>query len=123
MAFQWIDFIHLADSLANDNSSPTLDAGRRTAISRSYFGAYCKARDFAVKDSRGAFKPEKKADDHRNVRLYFLNHKDENLKCVANTLQSLRDWRNNSDYDESWDCFPFVNKSIEDAGNIFSILA
>lgn len=119
MTFAWIDFLELAEFLANSQGSFSDEAGKRSAISRAYYAAYCHARNYAVNVLGVDFEKDKSArnvDIHVKVRQCYLNHADENLNEIGNLLQVARDRRNNSDYDEKFEHISEVQATIEDAG-------
>ncbi len=55
MSFNWDDYLFLAQELATHPSNfPNQEARLRSAISRAYYSAFCKARDFLRDDRRCA---------------------------------------------------------------------
>ncbi|MCS6889062.1 MAG: hypothetical protein NZQ09_12715 [Chloroflexus sp.] len=96
MAFDWREYLALAKELAGDASaSYSVEAARRAAISRAYYGAFCFARNVA--QAKEGFIPSGSADDHRYLRDHFQKH---GRLAVASQLNRLRQWRNNCDYED-----------------------
>lgn len=91
-----LSFVAVAIRLANSND----EADRRTAVSRAYYGAFHVARRFLV--SCGLHFTQKEANAaeiHRKVQ-YCLDECGSNEAGKASgQLRSLRDRRNEADYD------------------------
>lgn len=96
MPFQWSDFLDIAKFLRNSGKTSSLppDAAYRCAISRAYYAAFCHSRDYAEKNL--GFVPLKTPKDHERLRIHLAKH---NSGKIATTLDRLRQWRNDSDYD------------------------
>lgn len=94
MPFDWNEYLNLAAFLKGDKVTYLPEAGFRSAISRAYYGAYCYARNFAV--AKQSFVVSGTADDHD---LLIKHYAGRGMATVANTLDSLRKWRNQCDYD------------------------
>jgi hypothetical protein len=97
MAFDWSEYLTLARHLQGQvNGSFGQEAALRCAISRAYYAAFCHARNYA-RDCQG-FAPTYKAQDHGLVREHF---KRRGNVIIATSLDQLRQWRNQCDYDDS----------------------
>lgn len=123
MAFAWINYLELAEYLASgDSEGPfTEEAGKRSAISRAYYAAFCHARNYA--SSHWGFIPLKTAEDHDKVATLFLNQDDEVISNIGSDLQTLRSWRNKCDYDDTWNGFPMsVAPAINASSQVFDVL-
>jgi HEPN domain. len=97
MQFQWSHYIEVAKFLfasANDQKIPP-EAGYRSAISRAYYAAFCHAKYYA-KDNF-SFSPADNDKDHLLLRDFL---KDTGRMEIARHLTHLRQWRNESDYDD-----------------------
>lgn len=96
MTFQWADFLIVAKSLHQSGKTSVLptDASFRCAISRAYYAAFCHSRDFA--EINYGFIPTKKPKDHELLRINLAKH---GRGTISTKLDQLRQWRNNSDYD------------------------
>ena len=83
-------------SLAIRLSGGVSEAEYRTSVSRAYFGAFHVAREFCL--SLGIQLP---ATDgaHTKLRHCLANCDDASAKMAANLLKSLRDLRNDADYE------------------------
>jgi len=97
MQFQWSHFIDIAAFLFNHADDTTIprEAAYRSAISRAYYAAFCHAKWYAKEHC--SFEPADNEEDHRDLRNYFKNH---GKKELARHLTQLRQWRNESDYDD-----------------------
>ena len=97
MTFDWELYIQLADELISHQRTLGLhEAYLRTAISRSYYGVFCIARNFLV--NRGVAIP--KVDTHKFVRNKFWNSPNRVEKKVGKGLRDLWIERKDADYDE-----------------------
>lgn len=96
MPFQWSDFLVIAKSLRSSGTTSVLpsDAAYRCAISRAYYAAFCHSRDYAEKNL--GFVPTKKPKDHELLRNHLIK---QSRRKTATMLDRLRQWRNDSDYD------------------------
>lgn len=96
------DFISLALRL----SSSVQESELRTAISRAYYGAFHAAR--MLVEECGVRFPRKEllgADIHRKVRFCLAHAGDDDVVLIVNRLDSLRERRNEADYDLTSDKF------------------
>ena len=69
-------------------------------MSRAYFAAFCRARNFALQHGLilKSLREDEKANVHRQVREHFK--KDPPRRKVAMELDLLRQDRNRCDYDD-----------------------
>jgi hypothetical protein len=89
----------------------------RCAGSRSYYAAFCHARNYAG-DHQG-FLPSNTAYDHHRVRTHFRKRDI----TVAIALERLRQWRNDRDYDDAVAGLPqLLRSAIAEAPKIFNRL-
>lgn len=96
------DFISLALKLSNSAQESEL----RTAISRAYYGAFHAAR--RLLEDCGLRFPRREllgADIHRKVRFCLARAGDDDMAFVVSRLDSLREQRNEADYDLASDKF------------------
>ena len=99
MTFDWIHFIKLAEKLIEDEHNKD-EAVYRTVISRSYYGAHHRARQFL--ESHFALQMDKTADDHGQViRALKRYRNDQQLRRSGRELERLCDDRRRADYDDS----------------------
>ena len=97
MPFDWKEYLNLARSLQNQQGNDySQEAAFRSAISRSYYSAFCHARNF-IRDREG-FIPYNNAMDHSRVRKYFERQKRFD---ISESLNELRRWRNRCDYEDT----------------------
>lgn len=92
MAFDWREYLNLARFLHGQGN----EAAFRSAVSRAYYAAFCHTRNYA-RDRHG-FAPTYKSDDHQLVRNHF---RGRGMTQIAQKLDSLRQWRNRCDYDDT----------------------
>lgn len=121
MPFQWSDFLDIAKFLRNSGKTSSLppDAAYRCAISRAYYAAFCHSRDYAEKSL--GFIPTKNPKDHGKLRIHLSKN---NMGSIATTLDRLRQWRNDSDYENPSPTLsePNANTAITDAEKIIQSL-
>ncbi len=96
MAFDWKEYFHLARFLAQFGTGFTQEAVFRSVVSRAYYAAFCYARNYA-RDRQG-FSPTHTPKDHERVRTHF---KKQGRADIARHLETLRQWRNRCDYDDT----------------------
>lgn len=96
MSFNWSDFLTLAERLADYPDATVVNASFRTATSRAYYAAFGESRDYAV--HKLGFVATKWPDDHKLLRTAYEN---AGMYDVAQSLDRLRRWRNDCDYDST----------------------
>ena len=119
MRFNWKEFHKLAQFLSV-YEGPEFDeeAGKRSAVSRCYFAAFCFARNFA--ESFEGFRPTHSAKDHKLLREHFRSL--GRIK-IAFLLDDLRGWRNFCDYDDKVkDLDQKVRASLKRSQKVFGLL-
>jgi len=100
MSFDWSEYLNLAKELAKQSSSPASEEAKlRSAISRAYYAAFCKARNY-LRDVKG-IQMTGSAQDHQIVAKLFKACSDRNWNKVGVNLERLRIDRNKVDYDDS----------------------
>lgn len=83
-AFDWIEFLDLADDLARRRGDP---AAERTAISRAYYAAFHLASDrFVTAGERLTLL----GDDHALVWDWFVMSSDRRLRAIGANGKRLR---------------------------------
>src|SRR5206468_2099220 len=96
MAFDWHAYVELAVFLQQQaGSAATPESFLRSALGRAYYGAFCHARNYA-RDWLG-FQPRHDGDDHGRLREHL---KRRRRRAVSDKLHRLREWRNESDYQD-----------------------
>jgi hypothetical protein len=94
MPFNWHDYLDLALWLqANFPPSVSAEAAGRAAVSRSYFAAFCYARNYA-RDYLG-FVPRDDDTDHGRLRAHLRQKRRHE---TSRRLDRLREMRNDCDY-------------------------
>jgi len=92
MAFDWHAYLDLAEQLTMDGASKEAEAGNRAAVSRAYYAVYNIARGQVpanVTRRRGG-------SSHRDLIDHFHQ---SGQHSTANLLESMRDRRNEADYE------------------------
>src|SRR5579872_3887942 len=90
MPFDWTEYLSLARGWAEGELTEAL---ARSAVSRAYYAAYHHALAYAV--ARLGHRRQGLADEHRWIRDKI---EDADKAGVANSLDRLRQHRNNCDY-------------------------
>lgn len=99
MNFKWQDYIQLAEDLNKEaNNSSLSEANYRASISRTYYGCFCTARNFLVKERNQTISRSGRA--HQEVKNKFKESSNYNDRQVGVNLERLRIDRNKADYDD-----------------------
>ncbi len=93
--FDWADYLVVARMLDSLNTLP-IEATRRAVVSRAYYAAFGHARRYTVQYLGNTSLPG--ADEHARLVRYLRRQR---YRKVADTLEDLRAWRNQCDYDDS----------------------
>jgi hypothetical protein len=96
MSFEWAQFLDIAKFLLTHGSQASVpqDAAYRSAMSRAYYAAFGHVKIFATDTMK--YEPEGTEDDHIKLRDFFKDHQRPD---VSRQLSQLRQWRNQSDYE------------------------
>ncbi|MGH7596122.1 MAG: hypothetical protein ACREOI_07195 [bacterium] len=101
MSFDWTEYYTLAQELIGTSTAPAnTEAKMRAAISRLYYAAFCRARNY-LRDHEGLAIPAG-SRAHRFVRDTFRNSQDRIRQKVGDRLDKLRVHRNRADYDDAF---------------------
>ncbi len=99
MSFDWSEYLKLARELAGQTTTPSnQDAKLRSAISRAYYAAFCKAQNH-LRYKEG-HKIPKSGKAHTYVCDEFKNSFDKSRKGIGNRLDQLRKHRKKADYED-----------------------
>ncbi len=122
MSFDWLAYLNLAQELAGQATSRSnQEAKLRSAISRAYYSAFCKARNH-LRDKEGHSIPSR-MNPHEYVRDQFVKSADKARKGVGVNLNRLRIDRNKADYDDTVaGLSATTKKSLRRAKQIISVL-
>ena len=98
MSFHWDHYLDLATELAGkpQKTPSTEEARLRSAVSRAYYAAFCRARN-ELRDQRGVVDAEKRTHKQIWKRFETGNEKD---RQIATDGDRLRRDRNAADYDD-----------------------
>jgi hypothetical protein len=100
MSFDWSEYLHLAQELAGDGTtSVSLEAKQRSAVSRSYFAAYCTARNYLEEADQVQFPPSSDAQK-QVIDTLEGSHQSVQRRAVGQNLRRLKNRRNTADYDD-----------------------
>src|SRR5215203_353335 len=119
MAFDWAEYLRVAQFLQSQ-TVPALnqEALFRSGVSRTYYAAFCHARNYA-RDRHG-LALRYTGDDHSLVKRHFQSRRE---RGVAIKLEDLRIWRNLCDYEDSIQDLPdLLTKSLAEAQKVIAIL-
>jgi len=98
MSFEWTEYLNLAHELGGQMRSPANQEARfRAAISRAYYAAFCKCRNY-LRDKENHQIPSG-AKAHQYVRDQFKKSTNKLRRQIGQTLERLRSDRNKADHD------------------------
>lgn len=98
MIFDWNLYLQLAEELISHQKTGDLrEAYLRSAISRSYYGVFCIARNFLV--NKGTTIP--KVDTHKFVRDTYWKSPNREEKKIGKSLHNLWLDRKDADYENN----------------------
>ena len=108
--FDWYQYLVLAEYLYdNRDTFPDREACLRAAISKAYYAAFCSARNYARDFDRLVL--DESAQDHGSVKRHYIRAPDPKNRQVGNSLDRLRDSRNQADYSDEIDKLEELAKS------------
>jgi hypothetical protein len=95
MSFEWKSLLDLARAMEQEatKSGANAECLLRSAVGRSYFGAFCYARNYAAEFLKYQAKHDER--DHGSLRAHL---KGKRRHADAVRLERLRQWRNDADY-------------------------
>ncbi|KAM3093599.1 HEPN domain-containing protein [Phormidesmis sp. 146-12] len=113
MSFDWTSYLTVAQALfdeaelCRDNPAKLLlcEAQYRCCVSRSYYSAFCSARNYLINIEKNVELTEcKDSSVHATVIRVFQEKGKRNGNCltIANILKRLRLDRNSADYNDEW---------------------
>ena len=102
MTFDWSEYFYLAKELAETSEEAEL----RSAVSRSYYSAFCLARNYLRDIEQDPRLSRNKTYDfnvHEYVAKAFIHHqpKSQTRIEIGNDLNRLRNMRNKADYEDT----------------------
>ncbi len=101
MNFDWSDYLDFAQTLvASKATYPSQEAALRTAISRAYYSAFCKSRNY-LRDIDN-IQNSRTAEIHKLVQETLKNSENKNRKKIGTNLERLRRIRNKADYEDNF---------------------
>lgn len=120
--FDWHEYLRLASELAGHPIAPANEEARlRSAISRAYYAAFCKCRNYLQMQGYQLYR---ESLAHTQVRNLFKQSQDRRLKQVGHHLDRLRSDRNMADYEDYFaDIGEKTELALELANRIFSTLS
>lgn len=97
MNFDWKSYLQLADELIkHQNPAISQEAYFRSAISRAYYGVFCIARNFLIRN--GVTIP--RVDTHKFVRERYTNSRNQMEQKIGKDLNYLWRRRKDADYED-----------------------
>lgn len=100
MNFDWSGYLNLAQELAGQTgTSASKEAKLRSSISRAYYAAFCKARNYLRDVDRDTAIP-KTGKAHGYVADKFKSSMDKRRRQIGINLDRLRADRRKVDYDD-----------------------
>jgi len=96
--FNWQELIDLANNLKSWSEVGSNEAINRSIISRSYYGAFCLARNLAKKN--GWITLSNNGTDHDKVKRYYKDDKNKIKKQIGVVLERLHTDRKYADYED-----------------------
>ena len=97
--FDWSEYLNLAENLAGQADNLISEETKlRCSISRAYYAAFCKARNY-LRDIEGVSIPQS-GKSHKIVIDNFKKSTDKTRKKIGINLDRLRIDRNKADYDD-----------------------
>jgi uncharacterized protein (UPF0332 family) len=97
MSFDWKLYVQLADELISYQKTANFqEAYLRTAISRSYYGVFCLARNFLVRKNISV----PRTNTHKFVREKYKASPSKVERKIGSSLERLSQRRNMADYDD-----------------------
>ncbi|HAZ46829.1 MAG TPA: hypothetical protein DDW76_30770 [Cyanobacteria bacterium UBA11369] len=106
MTFNWSEYLNLAQELAQQTTD---EAKLRSAISRAYYAAFIKSRNF-LQEREGLTIPTE--NTHKYVINQFKNSSDPVRIKIGRRLLRLRGFRNQADYDNT---FPLLVEKTQES--------
>jgi uncharacterized protein (UPF0332 family) len=109
MSFDWSEYLNLAQELSGHITGPSSQEARlRSAISRAYYAAFCKARNHLRDKERHSIPDGGQA--HPYVREQFRRSPDKARKKLGENLNRLRIDRNKADYHDTVAGLPAITE-------------
>ncbi|MBN1330477.1 MAG: hypothetical protein JXA54_13465 [Candidatus Heimdallarchaeota archaeon] len=99
IAFSWSHYRELAGELFEKSAhdSKLTEAYLRSSISRAYYAAFCKARNY-LRDEKDLDIPDE--DTHKWVITQFSTSTESLLSKIGERLKRIRTYRTKADYDD-----------------------
>lgn len=111
MSFDWTEYLTLAAELASTANPPIAEAKLRSAVSRAYYAAFCKAKSHCI--SRNECTVPTDGAAHLVIALHFRRGQGNSSRVrrkIGENLARLRRDRNCADYDDTVPNLPQVAK-------------
>jgi len=100
MSFDWLEYLYLAQELTGQSArSSTQEAKSRSAASRAYYAAFCKARNF-LRAQKNVHIPNT-GRAHRLVWQWFEGNSSDEVKQIGVEGNRLKEDRRKADYDDA----------------------
>ncbi len=114
MSFEWSEYLNLARSLVGQSTDqPTQEAAQRAAISRAYYAAFCRARNY-LRDHDNVQHIPLDGRAHFEVPDQFLQSRDTVRRSIGDDLRRLRIDRNYADYYDQLPITTSVDRKVRE---------
>lgn len=101
MSFDWSQYLHLAEELRETAARSIVEEAKlRSAVSRAYYAAFCKARNYLRHIDRDPNIPED-GRIHSYIKNEFVKSSDRVRRRIGSNLDRLRSDRRKADYDNA----------------------
>lgn len=123
MSFAWSEYLALAQEIVESSSlRASLEARQRSTISRSYYAAFCSARNYLRDVDGDASIPTRGV--HEYVRAAYQNNPALTRRQIGSWLDHLWKWRVQADYFDTFlGLAPTTSASLIEARRVLQNLA
>lgn len=123
MKFDWTEYLNLAKELYGQrDSAASNEAKLRSAVSRAYYSAFCKVRNYCRDVKRDNRLPND-ARVHKYIINKFKQSENRRYRQIGINLDRLRADRNKADYHDVVQGLPsMVSTDLRRAQKVISIL-
>ena len=101
--FEWENYLYLAKLLNGDPTAETCtpEGMQRAAISRAYYAALIKARDYLIHYEPNKYRRTQN-ESHNDIIHPFLYHSESKRQGIGTNLDLMRMRRRAADYDTAF---------------------
>ena len=111
MSFDWTEYLYLAQEMSGQATAPSTEEARlRSAVSRAYYAAFCRARNHLRDVEHHRIPADNLA--HNYVPAQFKSSRSKVQREIGHSLNRLRVLRNQADYDDVVPSLPALTNSV-----------